>query len=286
MVIWGLPLKDVLASANVLKDFECSRALDADIVWLHRRDGDAEIYYVANRTDAAQDIQARFRVNGRQAELWHTDTGAIEPAGYSIADNRTVVPMHLDPRESVFVVFRQPAAEKSRDLPKRQRTTLATASGPWDISFSPNLGAPRSITLPQLEPWSASADEGVKYFSGSATYSNTIHVSDSWFEPNARILLNLGTVNDLAEVSINGTTAPLLWKPPYEVDATEMLKPGENQLQIKVTNEWTNRQIGDRTLPPEKQILSSPPSPRFGRPPVLGESGLLGPVEIDAVKKP
>jgi hypothetical protein len=222
-------------------------------------------------------------VSGKQADLWQPDTGAIEPASYTIAGDRTTVPLHLEPRESVFVIFRQPAAEKSRELPKPQRTTLATAGGPWDISFPPNLGAPRSITLPQLEPWSASADEGVKYFSGTATYSNTIHVSDSWFAPNTRIILNLGAVNDLAEVTINGKTSPILWKRPYEVDATEMLKPGENQLQIKVTNQWTNRQIGDRSLPPEKQILSPGP-PRFGRPAVLGESGLLGPVTINATQ--
>ena len=68
--------------------------------------GDTDIYFVANRTDRAQDIQARFRVEGKEAELWHPDTGAIEPASYAIADDRTTVPLHLDQRESVFVVFR------------------------------------------------------------------------------------------------------------------------------------------------------------------------------------
>ena len=90
---------------QIPKDFEYGRSLDADLVWIHRRAGDADIYFVANQTDRPQAIEARFRVAGKEAELWHPDTGAIEPADYSIADGRTTVPLHLAPRESVFVVF-------------------------------------------------------------------------------------------------------------------------------------------------------------------------------------
>jgi hypothetical protein len=88
--------------------------------WIHRRAGDTDIYFVANRTDRAQDVEARFRVSGKQAELWHPDTGAIEPAGYAIADGRTTVPLHLAERESVFVVFRRAARSPSRTLPRLQ----------------------------------------------------------------------------------------------------------------------------------------------------------------------
>jgi hypothetical protein len=164
-------------------------------------------------------------------------------------------------------------------------TTAASVGGPWVISFPPNFGAPPKIELAQLESWTTNADEGVKYFSGTATYSKTIQAPRAWFRPGARILIDLGTVNDLAEVSINGAPTGILWKQPYEVDVTEVLKPGNNQLAIKVTNEWTNRLIGDRVAPADKKILSAVPPP-IGGPaasPTLPKSGLLGPVTIVSV---
>ena len=95
-------------------------------------------------------------------------------------------------------------------------------------------------------------------------------------------MIDLGLVNDLAEVSINGQALGTLWKQPYEVDATETLKPGNNQLEIKVTNEWTNRLIGDRAAPADKKILSAVPPPIGGAAasPTLPKAGLLGPVTI------
>ena len=101
----------------------------------------------------------------------------------------------------------------------------------------------------------------------------------AWFRPGAQIMLNLGMVNDLAEVSINGRSMGILWKQPYEVDLTSVLKPGANQLEIKVTNEWTNRIIGDRAAPADKKVLSTLPQ-SFGPPPPLAPSGLLGPVTV------
>src|SRR4029434_7507340 len=139
-----------------------------------------------------------------------------------------------------------------------------------------------TLQLTDLASWSANGDEGVKYFSGTATYTKTIQAPRAWFRPGAKILLSLGTVNDLAEVSINGSSLGTLWKQPYEGDVTRALKPGDNQLEIKVTNEWTNRIIGDRAAPPDKKILSTLPQ-SFGPPPTLSESGLLGPVTIVSV---
>jgi hypothetical protein len=280
LVTWGLPLPDVLASIRVPKDFEYSRALDSDVPWIHRRAGDTDIYFLANRTDRAQDFAARFRVSGKEAELWHSDTGAVEPAGYAMADGRTTVPLHLAERESVFVVFRRATTVPSRSLPRVQTTTLATVDGPWDLSFPPNMGAPAGLKLAKLESWTASADEGVKYFSGTAAYTKTLQAPDSWLRPGSRTLLDLGAARDVVEVAVNGQAVATLWKPPYQVDVTGVLKPGTNRLEIKVTNEWTNRQVGDRLGPPEKRVLTSdlpagrgggaggpPPAARGGRRP-------------------
>ncbi|HEX3086161.1 MAG TPA: glycosyl hydrolase, partial [Pyrinomonadaceae bacterium] len=284
-VVWGQPLSEVLTALRVSKDVECSRALDASVPWIHRRAGEADIYFIVNRSDQPHDIEVRFRVAGKEAELWHPDTGAIEPASYTTADGRTTVPLHLSARESVFVVFRRSAATPARTVPAGNVATLASVDGPWAISFTPNLGAPAKIELAKLESWTANADQGVKYFSGAATYTRTIQAARAWFRPGVRIMLDLGVVNDLAEVSINGKAVGALWKAPYAVDVTQVLKPGNNQLEIKVTNEWTNRLIGDRALPADKKILSAPPPPPGApaTPPPLVPSGLLGPVTIVSV---
>ena len=160
---------------------------------------------------------------------------------------------------------------------------VADLSGPWEVSFPPNLGAPSKPQLSELRPWTESADEGVKYFSGTATYFKMVQAPKSWFSPGARLLLDLGTVQDLAEVSVNGKTVGILWKPPYRIDVTGTLKPGENRLEIKVTNQWTNRLIGDRSAPPEKKILAAggvTPGGMGPTSPTLPASGLTGPVTL------
>ncbi len=284
LVVWGLPLPEVLTSLSVPKDFEYSRALDANLSWIHRRTEEADIYFISNQTDNFQEFDARFRVNGKEAELWHPDTGEIEPAGYFISDDRTTVKLGLDPHESVFVVFRRAASLPSRMIARAERTKLAIIDGPWDVSFPANLGAPERIKLEKLESWTTNADEGVKYFSGAATYTTTLQAPQSWLKPGAKVLLDLGAVYDLAEVSVNSKELGTLWKPPYRVDVTDVLKTGTNQLEIKATNQWTNRLIGDRSASPDKRVL--PAGGRmmgFGGPLPLKESGLVGPVTVISV---
>jgi hypothetical protein len=276
----ALPPETVAASLKLPKDAEFAGPLDASIVWIHRRAGDADIYFVANRRDRAQEIGARFRVAGKEAELWHPDTGDIEPASYKIENGRTSVPLHLEPRESVFVVFRHPAANPSRTLPAVVSKTVATVSGAWDISFEPNLGAPEKVQLPQLESWTSNTNEGVKYFSGTATYTKTVQAEKSWFAPGAKLWLDLGAVGDIAEVLVNGKSVGELWKPPYRLDVTAALKPGANTLEIKITNEWNNRLAGDRATPEKKVLASAGGGRGFGARGGggLSDSGLLGPV--------
>jgi hypothetical protein len=270
---------EVLASLRVLPDLEYSRGLDADLAWIHRREGETDIYFVANRADRAQDLEVRFRVGGKEAELWHADTGTNEPAGYSIVDGRTTVPLHLEERESVFVVFRRPAASLSRVIVPARLSPLAALSGPWEVSFPMNLGAPAKLRIVELDSLTANADDGVKYFSGTATYTRTVPAPRVWFRTGHRILLDLGVVKDVAEVSLNGRALGVLWKPPFRLDVTGTLKPGVNRVEIKVTNQWTNRLVGDRAAPADKKVLAAGP-PGFGPPPTLTESGLLGPVTL------
>jgi hypothetical protein len=282
LVVWGLPLPEVLTSMGVKPDVEYSRSLDGGLAWLHRRTADADVYYLASQSDRPDTVEARFRVAGREPEIWHPDTGLTEPAAYTIDGDLTTVRIPMTERDALFVVFRRPASAPSRTLPAATRTTLATVDGPWTVTFPPKLGAPASIQLPKLQSWTESADAGVKYFSGTATYTRTLQAPRGWFTPGAKLLLDLGRVGDIAEVRVNGKSLGTLWKPPYTVDVTSALRPGANQLEIRVTNEWTNRIAGDRAAPAGQKVLSGGP-PAFGgpgRPQPLPESGLMGPVEV------
>jgi hypothetical protein len=204
----------------------------------------------------------------------------------------TTVPLDLAERESVFVVFRNPALAPERSATMETETKLTSLSGPWTLSFPANWGAPASVQMPALTSWTQNADAGVKYFSGTATYTKTVTAAASWFKPGQHVWIDLGKVRDIAEVKVNGKSAGLVWAPPYRVDVTAELKPGVNKLEIAVTNEWTNRQIGDRLLPEDKHILATPPVPArpgggaFGFVPPLPESGLIGEVTFVAAGNP
>src|SRR5687768_131952 len=276
-VVWGQPLAAVLAG-RVQPDVEFTRPLDAEIAWIHRRTADADIYYVTSSADRPVELEARFRVAGRQPEIWRPDAGTIERATYTVDSTRTRVRLPMTEHDALFVVFRRATSADSLTVPATTRSTLATLAGPWRVAFAPGLGAPASIVMPRLVSWTSSADSGVKYFSGTATYARTVQVPASW--RGRRVLLSLGDVRDLAEVVVNGTRF-VLWKAPFEADVTGALRTGANQVEIRVTNQWTNRLLGDRASPRTK-ILSSAPA-FFGGTPPLPQSGLLGPVRFIAV---
>jgi hypothetical protein len=280
-VVWSRSPDDVLRLLGVPKDFEHGGGrVGVELAWLHRQAGDTDIYYVANLTDEQQDLQALFRVEKREAELWRPDSGAIEPAAFTSQGARTLVPLRLEPREMVFVVFPRPAASTSRNVPTSADIRVATIAGPWQVTFPPNLGAPPQITLSALQSWTKHGEAGVRYFSGTATYRRSVDAPQAWFRADAKTMLDLGNVADVAEVSVNGKSIDVLWKPPYQVDVTGALRPGHNEMAIADTNGWTNRIIGDRVVPANQRVLAPVAGGRGGGPAEPPESGLLGPVTV------
>ena len=278
-VIEGADVNQVLASAGVPRDFEYDSAgPEQEVMFIHRRLPDGDIYFLSNRTDRARSIQGTFRTSGRLPELWHADTGAIEPVSYRIENGRTTVPLQLAADESVFVVFREPASEQAATIPPRRETPLATLEGPWELRFARDLGAPEKVTLPHLASWTENADSGVKYYSGTAAYTKTIDVPAAWTGKGQRITLDLGDVRDLAEVLVNGRSAGIAWHPPYKVEITGAVKPGPNTLEIKVTNLWVNRLIGDQQPGAKKYTFTVLSTYKADAP--LRPSGLLGPVRM------
>jgi hypothetical protein len=276
----GQTLPEALAALQVKPDFDYTRPHnDTNVLFVHRKLPTGEVYWVDNRNNRAESVEATFRVQGKAAELWRADTGKIERASYRIANGRTTVPLNLDPYEAVFVVFRKPAATPSRTLPKQTETEVATVEGAWDVGFQPDRGAPAKITLDKLSSWSDSADEGVKYFSGTGTYTKTVQAPATWFKTGARLWLDLGDVKNLAQVSVNGRSLGIVWKPPFRVDATGVMKVGANAVVLKVTNLWVNRLIGDQQPDVAKKYTYTAQQFYRANSPLL-PSGLLGPVRI------
>jgi hypothetical protein len=284
-VIWGLALAEALRQLDTPRDFEFAGSFDDEVASLHRRTSNADIYYVANLADEPRRLAARFRVTGREAEVWRPADGTITPASFAIDGPRTTVDLPLDPHELVFVVFHGDSAQPSRVVAALHEQEVAAIAGPWDVAFPSGLGAPADIKLDKLAALTEHADTGVKFFSGTATYKTHFTAPASSDKKDASILLDLGDVRDLAEVRLNGESLGIVWKPPYRVDVTGRLKPGDNAntLEIAVTNQWSNRITGDARLEPDERILNVPTGGRFGGPPREPlPSGLLGPVTIVA----
>ena len=178
--------------------------------------------------------------------------------------------------------------------------------GPWSVRFPPGRGAPEQAVFAELADWSKHEAQEIRYFSGTATYQTRFN----WTPPAAgpvRWQLDLGEVKVMAEVKLNGQDLGVLWKPPYSVDATKFLKPGRNDLEVKITNLWPNRLIGDEKYPDDctpdgswktgaipawpEWLLKGRPRPEsrrvtfttwkyYSKDSPLLPSGLLGPVRL------
>jgi hypothetical protein len=177
-------------------------------------------------------------------------------------------------------------------------------SGPWQLNFPPNFGAPPQVTLPELISLHKHSEPGVKYFSGTVTYSKQVTLSPGSPSGERRLYLDLGWVHAIAQVRLNGKDLGLLWKPPFRVDILSAARRGDNKLEVLVTNQWVNRLIGDEQLPLENEygpdgaikvipqwFLEGRPKPpgarvtfatwkHFAKDSPLLVSGLVGPVRL------
>ena len=279
----GLNAEAALKQLQVGPDFDYSKPQnDQQVLFVHRRTTDADIYFVDNRGDQASTVNATFRVSGKTPELWYAETGRTEAVSYSIKGDHTTVPLQLEPWGTVFVVFRSKASEPSRTLPAQTDTLVTPLNGPWTVSFQAGRGAPQSRSMEQLISWTESRDPGVKYFSGAGTYSKTIQASADWIRPGARLYLDLGDVKNLAEITLNGKSLGVVWHAPYRVDVTGVIKPGDNRLVIRVVNAWVNRLIGDQQPNAMVKYTFADTKPYTAASPLL-PSGLIGPVTIHSV---
>jgi hypothetical protein len=315
--------EEIFSRMNIAPDFESSIAQKKNegIRYIHRVDGETEIYFLANKSERAADAVCTFRVSGKSPEFWRPDTGRIEQCGIFTATNGQIrMPIHFDPFGSVFVIFRKPAAPAvsavkyngkelfSGKAPGKESPAVAAQAGSfndvvcfkeqgalkaeicrsgtyelstdrgsltfavtlpdplviggaWDVSFPPDRGAPEKATFDSLVSWSERAEPGIKYFSGTATYTKEIVIPQELIAADRKLYLDLGNVQVIAEVNLNGKELGILWKPPFRADITAVAKPGMNKLTVRVVNLWPNRLIGDEQLPEDAEYGTGASTP-------------------------
>jgi hypothetical protein len=246
---------DILAKEGVPPDFES----DGLLRYTHRSDSGTEIYFVAN--PSAQPLKARctFRVRAKRPELWNPVEGTLRGLPeFTEAGGRTTVALQFEPFESHFVIFPNETREQvteSRNFP--QCDTTAILPGPWQVTFDTTRGGPASARFNELQDWTTRPEEGIKYYSGKAVYRMTFDAPPSLsagHEKGTRIRIDLGNVNDIARVRLNGRDAGTVWCAPWSVEVTGMLKQTGNALEISVANLWPNRLIGDENSPPNGEF--------------------------------
>ena len=280
-VITGQTAREVLRADGIAPDCEF-QADRGDFDFIHRTTDGAEIYFLANRTNYSVSATVVFGLAGKAPELWNAVTGERRfAAAYEEKDGRTSVPLDFAPCGSWLVVFREPAAAHPPQATTNTKATqlLAEVAGGWTVHFDPQWGGPESARFDTLASWPTRPESGIKFYSGTATYEKTVNLPPSTGRPPAAIYLGLGEVHELAGVKVNGRSCGVVWCPPFRVNVTGALTPGDNQLQIEVVNFWPNRIIGDASLPPGQRLTQTNIRKLTAKTP-LEPAGLLGPVRL------
>jgi hypothetical protein len=175
----------------------------------------------------------------------------------------------------VFVVFRAATSTNKVDQPRMAEKVALAMAGPWTLQLGGD-----ATQLKSLVSWSTLERPQDRYFSGTGSYRTSLAVPAAWLKNGQRVLLDLGQVDVMAQVVVNGKPAELLWKAPYRADITSLVKPGRNSVEVKVTNLWANRLIGDASPSGGTPTTFTTFKP-YQRPGAkLMPSGLLGPVQV------
>lgn len=316
-IVWGLTAREVLAGMGAGADFNCEvktqepqvelflrhrgkypdfrfevdtepfstakwPATEPFVDFIHRRVGDTEIYFLANRTGCRLVTECRFRVSGKEPELWNPVTGTTGVApGFRQSEGGTVLPLELAPRESVFVVFQRPLGSEAKGAAAQPARALQALTGPWDVSFDPAWGGPGKVRFDELTDWTRRPEEGIRHYSGTAVYRKAFAFSRKEVPAGSRVWLDLGRVCHLAAVRLNGKPVGTIWCAPWRVDVTEALAEGDNRLEIEVSNLWPNRLTGDSLLPEEKRLTRTNIKERFTPATPLLPSGILGSATLE-----
>lgn len=271
----GMSLEEALGRTGAVPDLV--DAVTGDNVaagWIHRRTEGADWYFVASPLN--EPFSGVLDINCTGAvSIWDPVTGTSHLAAHSSDGGRTRVEIGLPYAGSCFIVFDHFLADES---PVGRKCVSATSlDNDWTLSFPEGWGAPESIEVPGLVSWTDLdiSDEG-RAFSGTATYTKVLNIKK--IDKKANYVLELGAVEEIAKVRVNGQEVRTLWCEPYSADITSALRKGDNEIEIEVTNTWFNRLVFDARRPQRERktwVIEGPAASMHLRP-----SGLLGPVSL------
>ena len=288
----GVDLGSALKTLEIAPDVESN----IDVDFTHRKVGDVDIYFLAAPGKDAALGECVFRVCDKKASYWNSTDGSVFTALYeSLDDGKTRVTIPLQRDGSVFVVFSNDDFSPLRLVLNKETVELKT---PWTVRFDPQYGGPEQTTFNKLTYWNENDDPGIRYYSGTATYSTEFELTEE--QTSKRLVLSLGTVKDIAHVRLNGVDLGVVWTDPWTVELQDAAKAGKNLLEIDVCNCWRNRLIGDAALEPEQRftktnvVLLKEDDPEHKTPAYRGylatdplePSGLIGPVVVTVQEEP
>ncbi|WP_200979981.1 glycosyl hydrolase [Echinicola sp. 20G] len=266
----GFSWKAMMQAEMLKADFQVEGR--EDISFIHRKiNEEQDLYFFFNPDAVPQHFECNFRVDGKLPELWKPMNGElIKTAQFAHTNGLTKVWIDLEAEESVFVVFRSSSdgvprisGEESKngnyivtdDNKLQQEKEMGylplRVNGDWRLTFPEIKKGQKTYYFSELIDWTSHESEEVKYYSGTAIYENEFFVDKKMLDEDHRITLDLGEVNVAVRVIINDQDLGVLWMSPYRLDISNVLRKGKNKIQIEVTNQWTNRLIGDENYPNE-----------------------------------
>ena len=291
---------EILKKMGVRQDFEST----GPIRYTHRSMDDRDIYFVSNKTNERVKALCTFRVGEGTPELWDPLSGETRSLPEFVIENeRMNIPLQFAQYQSFFIVIDKnkkpnPTANTSAKNFSEPKV-LQVVNSPWNVSFDPKWGGPKNVVFNKLEDWTLNQNEGIKYYSGIATYRININLPKKTVsDKNTDFILDLGEVNNLARVRINGKDMGVIWTAPYQLNISDAIHPGNNLIEIEVANLWPNRLIGDEQFPddgikdnkwPEWLLKNQPRTSGrytfttakfYKKDSPLLKSGLIGPVRL------
>ena len=255
------------------------------VAWTHRKTAESDIYFLSNQKEEKRQLEISFRISGKTPELYNPITNkTIALTNWKVEKDRTIISIELEPNASCFILFKGDTDENVSNGKQNwsEYETVQTLNEDWTLQFDTAFHGPsKPMQINKLFDWSTSENDSIKYYSGTATYTKTF----IWNEDvSSQLLLNFEDINNIAEVKVNGKDVGVLWTYPFRINISEALKKGTNALEVKVTNTWANRLIGDQALPETERLTWTTASFRLEGNALL-KAGLLGDIKIIKEKK-